>query len=124
MKNLDDHDFISLLTDGKVHTCNEINSRSEIERIHQILIRNTTSNELSNLTSDKPYEGCISWEKVHAVLIRLPRKQRVVIVLFYINNLPIQEISDILKIPPGTVKSRLHYGRKMMKNSLEQIEHR
>jgi RNA polymerase sigma-70 factor (ECF subfamily) len=35
-----------------------------------------------------------------------------------LNDLSLQEISDILDVPVGTVKSRLHYGRKMLKKSL------
>jgi RNA polymerase sigma-70 factor (ECF subfamily) len=44
--------------------------------------------------------------------------QRVVIVLYYVNDLSLQEIADILDIPVGTVKSRLHYGRRSLKKQL------
>jgi RNA polymerase sigma-70 factor (ECF subfamily) len=50
----------------------------------------------------------------HAVA-RLPLPQRMVVVLYYLNDLSIQEISEILEIPAGTVKSRLHYGRESLK---------
>jgi RNA polymerase sigma-70 factor (ECF subfamily) len=45
----------------------------------------------------------------------------VVIVLYYINDLSLQEISDILEIPVGTVKSRLHYGRQALKENLNLL---
>lgn len=51
------------------------------------------------------------WERVQEALFKLPLAQRVVVVLFYLNEFSLQEISDTLKIPLGTVKSRLHYGR-------------
>ena len=44
--------------------------------------------------------------------------QRMVVVLYYLNDLSIQEISEILEVPVGTVKSRLHYGRQALKKQL------
>jgi RNA polymerase sigma-70 factor (ECF subfamily) len=45
-----------------------------------------------------------------------------VVVLYYVNDLSLQEISEILEIPVGTVKSRLHYGRQALKKSLGFLE--
>lgn len=59
-----------------------------------------------------------SWAQVQKALSSLPLSQRVVVVLYYINDLSLQEISDILDIPVGTVKSRLHYGRQALKEHL------
>lgn len=39
-----------------------------------------------------------------------------VVVLYYLNDLTINEIAEILELPAGTVKSRLHYGRRALKN--------
>jgi RNA polymerase sigma-70 factor (ECF subfamily) len=50
--------------------------------------------------------------------MNLPFPQRVVIVLYYLNDLSLQDISEILDVPIGTVKSRLHYGRLALKKSL------
>jgi len=36
--------------------------------------------------------------------------------LFYINNLTVEQISNALNIPVGTVKSQLHRARKLFKN--------
>lgn len=44
--------------------------------------------------------------------------QRVVVVLHYYNLLSIDEIADILECQPGTVKSRLHYGRENLRRQL------
>jgi DNA-directed RNA polymerase specialized sigma24 family protein len=38
--------------------------------------------------------------------------------MYYINDLSLHEISEILEIPEGTVKSRLHYGRNALKHHL------
>jgi RNA polymerase sigma-70 factor, ECF subfamily len=58
------------------------------------------------------------WQEVQEAVSRLPLQQRVVVVLFYLNDLSLQEISEILDVPVGTVKSRLHYGREELKKTL------
>lgn len=55
---------------------------------------------------------------VQRAVASLPITQRVVIVLYYVSDLSLQEISEILDIPVGTVKSRLHYGRRTLKKQL------
>lgn len=60
-----------------------------------------------------------AWEHVQSALIALPLQQRVVVVLYYLNDLSLQEISEILNIPVGTVKSRLYYGRRALQNKLK-----
>lgn len=57
---------------------------------------------------------------VQQAVASLPLPQRVVVVLYYVNDLPLQEIAEILDIPAGTVKSRLHYGRQALKDSLDE----
>jgi RNA polymerase sigma-70 factor (ECF subfamily) len=47
-------------------------------------------------------------EKVRASVDRLPDFLRQVVVLAYYQGLKYREIADILGIPVGTVKSRLH----------------
>lgn len=58
------------------------------------------------------------WDRVQLAVLNLPFSQRVVIVLYYMNDLSLQDISGILDVPVGTVKSRLHYGRQSLKKSL------
>ena len=49
----------------------------------------------------------------------LNTNQRIVIVLHYLDSLDLKEIAAILNCPIGTVKSRLHYGRKNLRRQLE-----
>ena len=49
----------------------------------------------------------------------LPAAQRLTVILYYLNNLSLKEISYILDCPVGTVKSRLHYGREYLKTCLQ-----
>jgi RNA polymerase sigma-70 factor, ECF subfamily len=59
-----------------------------------------------------------TWRQVQQAISSLPLSHRMVVVLYYVNDLNLQEISDILDVPVGTVKSRLYYGRQTLKKSL------
>ena len=55
---------------------------------------------------------------LHTALSELPKKHRVVIVLFYFKEFSLKEIAEILDIPEGTVKSRLNTAKKLLKRRL------
>ncbi|MCM1063290.1 MAG: sigma-70 family RNA polymerase sigma factor [Eubacterium sp.] len=50
----------------------------------------------------------------------LKEEYRIVVVLFYYNNLSLRDISRVLDIPVGTVKSRLNRGREFLKEALDE----
>jgi RNA polymerase sigma-70 factor (ECF subfamily) len=50
-------------------------------------------------------------ERVHALLDRLPQDQREAVILRDIEELTYEEIAELLKVPIGTVKSRINRGR-------------
>ena len=50
---------------------------------------------------------------------RLPDEFRVPLVMLAVDGLTIPEIAKILEIPEGTVKSRIFYARKRLKESLQ-----
>lgn len=57
-------------------------------------------------------------ERIQYEISRLPDKYRAVIVLKYIEELSLQEISEILDMPLGTVKTRIHRGREALRKQL------
>lgn len=59
---------------------------------------------------------------VQYAIDQLPPAYRAAIVLRYIHDLSMQEISDILQIPVPTVKTRLHRGREALKAILDEHE--
>jgi len=65
-------------------------------------------------------EEAEQWQEVKQALAALPLTHRTVIVLHYINDLSVQEIAEVLDLPVGTVKSRLHYARKALKKIMSQ----
>ena len=66
-------------------------------------------------------EASETWGLLQASLNSLPLNQRAVIALYYINGLTLQEISEILEAPVGTIKSRLHYGRMALKREMDAL---
>ena len=64
---------------------------------------------------DAPTEASFERRSLSA----LPPAQRTVMILYYFEQKGIPEISEILGVPTGTVKSRLYYARKNLGNLLE-----
>lgn len=52
----------------------------------------------------------------------LPAAQRSAIILYYYDELSVNKIAEIQGVSEGTVKSRLNYGRKVIKSSVEAYE--
>lgn len=57
--------------------------------------------------------------EVRAAVEALPLKIRQVIMMYYSERFTTKEIGEILRIPKGTVLSRLDKGRKLLKMELE-----
>jgi RNA polymerase sigma-70 factor (ECF subfamily) len=57
---------------------------------------------------------------VRSVLDDLPPNHRAVLVLHYLQDYSILEIAEIFDCPAGTVKSRLHHARKLLKAQLQR----
>jgi RNA polymerase sigma-70 factor, ECF subfamily len=50
---------------------------------------------------------------------RLPTEQRAILVLLHYLGLGLDEIGEVLDIPAGTARSRLHYAHRAMRALLE-----
>ena len=57
-------------------------------------------------------------QNVRKAINDLSIDQRVVVVLYYLNALNLQDIAEILDLPIGTVKSRLFYARENLRGKL------
>lgn len=58
---------------------------------------------------------------VRQTLARLSPPHRAVLVLHYFHDYSLTEIAEILECPEGTVKSRLFYARKVLKDQLSRV---
>lgn len=57
-------------------------------------------------------------QEVFRALFSLPEKLRLPMVLYYADGYHVDEIARILRLPTGTIKSRLSRGRKALKQAL------
>lgn len=58
-------------------------------------------------------------DTIKALVLKLPEKQKLVMILYYGQNLSTEEIGRILHIPKGTVMSRLSKARENLKKEME-----
>jgi RNA polymerase sigma-70 factor (ECF subfamily) len=70
------------------------------------------------LAYDPPTPQHVTEEEVLAALERLPREFQLPVILADIEEFSYYEIADLIRIPKGTVMSRLHRGRKMLRAEL------
>jgi RNA polymerase sigma-70 factor (ECF subfamily) len=66
--------------------------------------------------------GLADRELIDGALRRLEPEFRAVIVLHYFLGMPLQDVAVSLRIPVGTVKSRLHRSLRAMRVTLEEAE--
>jgi RNA polymerase sigma-70 factor (ECF subfamily) len=60
-------------------------------------------------------------ERVAESIARLPQEFAAVCTLYFMEDFAYQEIADVLDVPVGTVRSRLHRGRKMLQKALWSV---
>jgi RNA polymerase sigma factor (sigma-70 family) len=57
-----------------------------------------------------------------AGLAGLPMVEREVLTLFYLEELSLAEVAELVQVPVGTVKSRLHRARRMLRQAIASAE--
>lgn len=70
---------------------------------------------LAGFTDDNPYRKTESEMDMQLLLSHLTAKQREVIELRYVHDLPYQTIADMTGAPLGTIKSRMSQGIQKLK---------
>lgn len=61
---------------------------------------------------------------LHRFFAKLPDKLRLPMLLYYVEGYPVSQVASILRLPEGTIKSRLSRGRERMRQErlLEEAE--
>jgi len=89
-------------------------------RIEKLAERQATGHDLPEAPPG-PEQSTLRRElqrQVHEALATLPDKLRLPLVLFDIEGLPYAEVSDVLGLAEGTVKSRIHRARNALRDRL------
>lgn len=77
-----------------------------------------------NKLQQSPEEQILSQERnqlVREAVSQLPQHLRIPVLLYYMEDLSIAQTASVLKIPEGTVKSRLYQARKRLEKELEDV---
>jgi RNA polymerase sigma-70 factor (ECF subfamily) len=83
----------------------------ETDSARQVVDPNPSPHELS--------EGSDRAERIQTAINRLPEYQRAMIVMYHVEMLAYEEISQALDLPIGTVKSRLNRARLALREILD-----
>ncbi|WP_432981865.1 RNA polymerase sigma factor [Dactylosporangium sp. CA-233914] len=63
-------------------------------------------------------EAVVDRETIGDALAALPAREREVLLLFYLEDLPLDACAQICAVPVGTIKSRLNRARKLLRREL------
>jgi len=71
-----------------------------------------------SLSAEEEYECKKDYQKIIEHINMLPEKLKIPMVLFYFQQMKYTDIAKILKVPEGTVKSRLNAAKQRLKKEL------
>lgn len=89
-------------------------------------VRVSTDEIVDNIVSEERQaeELAVAEEErriVREAVAQLPDKYRIPILLCYMEELPMAEIAAVMQVPEGTVKTRIHRAKKILREKLEGI---
>ena len=104
------------------NTCKDF-LKSKQYRIDNMKIEDdTVINEIKDSkTPEKILDSKQRQKMILKAVDRLPKKMKEVIILYEFEEKSYEEISNKLKIPTGTVKSRLYCAREILKEELSEL---
>ena len=119
MKNISQYDsnrdFEPWLTKICVNTY-----RNALRRIARSPLLNFKTNEEKDaMLCAVPATENPDYSSLYEAIERLPEKYRLVVILFYFEDMDVAATAHATGIPEGTVKSRLSKARKLLKEVLE-----
>ncbi|MFI9598214.1 RNA polymerase sigma factor [Nonomuraea sp. NPDC052265] len=98
--------------------------RSVTDRLRGEYAQAEKTSGFGDVVVEDPAEAMVDRAALVSVLSALPVLEREILVLFYLEDLPVEECADICQIPAGTVKSRLNRARRLLREHLEEKGYR
>ncbi|MFI7130333.1 RNA polymerase sigma factor [Nonomuraea sp. NPDC050153] len=98
--------------------------RSVTDRLRGEYARERESFTTDEAMVEDPVEAMVDRAELVAALAGLPVLEREILVLFYLEDLSVEECAQICLVPAGTVKSRLNRARRMLREHLEERGYR
>jgi RNA polymerase sigma-70 factor (ECF subfamily) len=102
-----------------INTCRDMLRISWFKKIH--MLKDTDDDLLKDTYENVEEEVArkMQYEELLREVMNLPIKYREPVILYYYEELSTVDISAALKIPEGTVRSRLFRARTMLKSNIE-----
>ncbi|WP_235069472.1 RNA polymerase sigma factor [Turicibacter sp. TJ11] len=107
------------LTRITINTCKDLLRTNWIKRVTTF---STWQEPQSDYEAPFDIEKQEEYQELYQMIQKLPTKYKDVILLFYYKELSYEEISQILGIPEGTVRSRLARARTKLKKMISERE--
>ncbi|MGP3918972.1 RNA polymerase sigma factor [Nonomuraea sp. 10N515B] len=98
--------------------------RSVTDRLRSEYAREKESFTADEAMVEDPVEAMADRAELVAALAGLPVLEREILVLFYLEDLSVEECAQICAVPTGTVKSRLNRARRLLRERLEERGYR
>jgi RNA polymerase sigma-70 factor (ECF subfamily) len=98
--------------------------RSVADRLRGEYAREREGSVTSDAVVGDPVEAMVDRAGLVAALSGLPVLEREILVLFYLEDLPVEDCAQICQVPVGTVKSRLNRARRLLRERLEEKGYR
>lgn len=102
--------------------CADRTRRRVVARRKDRTLRVSSPASWDEAASDGPSRSNDDLHYVREAIARLPGDQRVALSLHYLEGMSIAEVAEVLDVPEGTVKSRLHHARSALKRILERVK--
>jgi RNA polymerase sigma-70 factor (ECF subfamily) len=67
-----------------------------------------------------PFRDALARDELGRLIRNLPPDQQIVVGLRFWRDMPLDQIADRLGLPLGTVKSRLHYAMRSLRQQLDR----
>ncbi|WP_424962804.1 RNA polymerase sigma factor [Ekhidna sp.] len=68
---------------------------------------------------DLSLDEVVLTDQIHEILDRMDEERKMIFLLRYQQELPVQEIAEMLDMAAGTVKSRIYYTKERIKTSIK-----
>lgn len=59
-------------------------------------------------------------QRLHGAIEQLSVRHREVITLYFLEDATVDQIAQVIGVPPGTIKSRLHYAKRALRDILQR----
>lgn len=89
---------------------------NECKKIYKLNSRTISYENIPEM----PGDDRTSANEVYTAIMQLPEKIRIAVILHYSEGYSVAETASIMRIPSGTVKSRLSKGRSLLKGILNE----